>query len=105
MRFELRSKAHATANRVLYLQKIDCTRYKIERRPYSSSTPNRTIAYTHRERYRYKTMGNKNAKPEVPKGWVAVWDDKYNGKYNLTYMYTEIEINTNNELTVFGFLN
>ena len=27
-------------------------------------------------------MGNKNAKPQVPKGWVAVWDDKYNGMYD-----------------------
>lgn len=25
-------------------------------------------------------MGNKNLKPQVPKGWVAVWDDTYNGK-------------------------
>lgn len=27
------------------------------------------------------SMGVKNSKPEVPKGWVAVWDEKYNGKF------------------------
>lgn len=29
------------------------------------------------------SMGDKNSKPQVPKGWVAVWDDKYNGKSKL----------------------